>query len=61
MLSLSRTNVPVKRTDGNDLVYMTMDEKFEAIVGDADRSRSEIKAVRYLVGTASVEASEAVI
>ena len=50
------TNVPVKRTDGNDLVYMTMDEKFEAIVGDVITERDKGRPV--LVGTASVEASE---
>ena len=50
------TNVPVKRTDGNDLVYMTMEEKFEAIVGDVITERDKGRPV--LVGTASVEASE---
>ncbi len=50
------TNLPVKRTDGNDLVYMTMDEKFEAIVGDVITERDKGRPV--LVGTASVEASE---
>ena len=50
------TNVPVKRADGNDLVYMTMEEKFEAIVGDVIAERDRGRPV--LVGTASVEASE---
>ena len=50
------TNVPVKRTDRNDLVYMTMEEKFEAIVGDVITERDKGRPV--LVGTASVEASE---
>ena len=50
------TNVPVKRTDGNDLVYMTMEEKFEAIVSDVIAERDKGRPV--LVGTASVEASE---
>ena len=50
------TNVPVKRTDGNDLVYMTVEEKFEAIVGDVIAERDRGRPV--LVGTASVEASE---
>ena len=50
------TNVPVKRTDHNDLVYMTMEEKFEAIVADVIAERDKGRPV--LVGTASVEASE---
>ena len=33
------TNVPVKRIDHNDLVYMTMEEKFEAIVADVIAER----------------------
>ena len=50
------TNVPVKRIDHNDLVYMTMDEKFEAIVADVIAERDRGRPV--LVGTASVDASE---
>jgi preprotein translocase subunit SecA len=50
------TNVPVKRIDQNDLVYMTMEEKFEAIVADVIAERDRGRPV--LVGTASVEASE---
>ncbi len=50
------TNVPVKRIDYNDLVYMTMEEKFEAIVADVIAERDKGRPV--LVGTASVEASE---
>ncbi|MGA0938669.1 MAG: preprotein translocase subunit SecA, partial [Litorivicinaceae bacterium] len=50
------TNVPVKRIDHNDLVYMTMEEKFEAIVADVIAERDRGRPV--LVGTASVEASE---
>jgi len=50
------TNVPVKRIDHNDLVYMTMEEKFEAIVDDVIAERDRGRPV--LVGTASVEASE---
>jgi preprotein translocase subunit SecA len=50
------TNVPVKRIDYNDLVYMTMEEKFEAIVADVIAERDRGRPV--LVGTASVEASE---
>ena len=50
------TNVPVKRIDYDDLVYMTMEEKFEAIVADVIAERDKGRPV--LVGTASVEASE---
>jgi len=50
------TNVPVKRIDHNDLVYMTIEEKFEAIVADVIAERDKGRPV--LVGTASVEASE---
>ena len=50
------TNVPVKRIDYNDLVYMTVEEKFEAIVADVIAERDKGRPV--LVGTASVEASE---
>ncbi len=50
------TNVPVKRIDYNDLVYMTMEETFEAIVTDVIAERDKGRPV--LVGTASVEASE---
>ena len=50
------TNVPVKRIDHNDLVYMTMEEKFEAIVADVIAERDRGRPV--LVGTASVESSE---
>jgi preprotein translocase subunit SecA len=50
------TNVPTQRIDYNDLVYMTMDEKYEAIVHDVVTERDRGRPV--LVGTASVEASE---
>ena len=50
------TNVPIQRIDHNDLVYMTMEEKFEAIVQDVVTERDKGRPV--LVGTASVEASE---
>ncbi len=50
------TNVPIQRIDHNDLVYMTMDEKYEAIVQDVVKERDRGRPV--LVGTASVEASE---
>lgn len=50
------TNVPIQRKDFNDLVYMTMEEKFQAIVNDVVAERDAGRPV--LVGTASVEASE---
>ena len=50
------TNLPSRRRDLNDLVYMTIDEKYEAIVADVVAERDKGRPV--LVGTASVEASE---
>ena len=52
------TNVDVKRRDMNDLVYLTMDEKFEAIIEDIRLCVKEQRPV--LVGTASIEMSELV-
>jgi preprotein translocase subunit SecA len=50
------TNKEMKRVDLNDLVYLTREEKFDAIVEDV---RSCIdKGAPVLVGTASVETSE---
>ncbi len=50
------TNKPMLRNDMNDLVYLTREEKFDAIVEDV-RSCIENQAP-VLVGTASVETSE---
>lgn len=50
------TNVPMRRDDLNDLVYLTREEKFEAIIEDV-RACVESGAP-VLVGTASVETSE---
>ena len=50
------TNVPMCRNDSNDLVYLTREEKFEAIIEDV-RSCTDSGAP-VLVGTASVETSE---
>ena len=50
------TNKPMQRKDLNDLVYLTREEKFDAIVEDV-KSFIETKAP-VLVGTASVETSE---
>jgi len=50
------TNKPLIRRDRNDLVYLTAEEKFEAIIEDV---KAETEAGRpVLVGTASIETSE---
>jgi preprotein translocase subunit SecA len=50
------TNKPVARIDHNDLVYLTQEEKFQAII---DEVKEIVAAKRpVLVGTASVESSE---
>ena len=50
------TNVPPKRIDNNDLIYLTKEEKYDAIIQDV---RNELENNRpILVGTASIEASE---
>ena len=51
------TNVPVARDDLNDLIYLTTEEKYDAVVEDI-KSCIENKAP-VLVGTASIESSEA--
>ena len=51
------TNVPQQRTDLNDVVYLTVEEKFDAIVKDVRECMA--KGAPVLVGTASVETSEA--
>jgi preprotein translocase subunit SecA len=51
------TNVPQKRNDMNDVVYLTQEEKFDAIVEDVKECMENGAPV--LVGTASVETSEA--
>ena len=50
------TNVPMRRDDLNDLVYLTREEKFEAIIEDVRACIDSGAPV--LVGTASVETSE---
>ncbi len=50
------TNRPCIRLDLNDLVYLTKEEKFEAVVADI-RACIE-KGAPVLVGTASIETSE---
>jgi preprotein translocase subunit SecA len=50
------TNRPMVRIDDNDLVYLSTQEKFEAIVRDILQYRD--KGAPVLVGTASIETSE---
>ena len=50
------TNRPLARKDMNDLVYLSAEEKFEAIIEDV---KVQVEAGRpVLVGTASIETSE---
>lgn len=50
------TNRPLLRKDLNDLVYISKEEKYEAIIEDVKRFVAQ--GVPVLVGTASVETSE---
>ena len=50
------TNKPVRREDYNDLIFLTKEEKFEAVIEDI-RSCVE-QGAPVLVGTASIESSE---
>jgi preprotein translocase subunit SecA len=50
------TNKPMIRDDRNDLIFLTMDEKYDAIVEDIQDCRDRGQPV--LVGTASIESSE---
>ncbi|MFS1524895.1 preprotein translocase subunit SecA [Microbulbifer sp. 2304DJ12-6] len=50
------TNVTVLREDRNDLVYLSKEEKLEAIIEDIKHCRE--KQAPVLVGTASIETSE---
>jgi preprotein translocase subunit SecA len=49
-------NKPLARVDGNDLVYMTEEEKYEAIAKEIAYCQEKQQPV--LVGTASIETSE---
>lgn len=51
------TNKPVARKDLNDIIYMTVAEKFEALAQDVQKIRET--GAPILVGTASIETSEA--
>ncbi|GAC1420926.1 MAG: preprotein translocase subunit SecA [Flavisolibacter sp.] len=50
------TNIPVTRTDNQDLVYKTKREKFRAVIDEIEALRNAGRPV--LVGTTSVEVSE---
>ncbi|MFT5719395.1 MAG: preprotein translocase subunit SecA [Oleiphilaceae bacterium] len=50
------TNKEVKRIDYNDLVYLTQEEKYQAIIDEVKEIVAEKRPL--LVGTASIEASE---
>ena len=50
------TNLPMVREDANDLIFLSMDEKFEAILKDIIEIRD--KGAPVLVGTASIDTSE---
>jgi preprotein translocase subunit SecA len=50
------TNVPVRRSDLNDLIYKTEEEKFEAVIKKITELTQ--KGQPILIGTASIEKSE---
>src|SRR3954470_12826292 len=50
------TNVPVARADKNDLIFKTVDAKFNAVVDDVKQRYEDGQPV--LIGTISVETSE---
>lgn len=50
------TNQPMVREDANDLIYLSTEEKFKAIVADIKSFRD--KGAPVLVGTASIDTSE---
>ena len=50
------TNQPMVRIDANDLIFLSMEEKLEAIV--ADITEMSAKGAPVLVGTASIDTSE---
>jgi preprotein translocase subunit SecA len=49
-------NKPLARKDFNDLVFLTADEKYAAIIADIKESMAQGRPV--LVGTATIETSE---
>ena len=50
------TNVPVERDDRNDLIFKSVQAKFDAVVGDI--KERHVKGQPVLVGTIAVETSE---
>ena len=50
------TNRPVSRKDENDLIYLTIEEKYDAIIKEIRACQEANRPV--LVGTASIESSE---
>ncbi|MCL4135090.1 UNVERIFIED_CONTAM: hypothetical protein GTU68_053906 [Idotea baltica] len=50
------TNKPLARKDHNDLVYLTQEEKYQAVIADIIDSQNKGRPI--LVGTASIESSE---
>jgi preprotein translocase subunit SecA len=50
------TNKPMQRKDMPDLVYLTVEEKYQAIIKDIEATRALQRPI--LVGTASIESSE---
>ncbi|MDA8683428.1 preprotein translocase subunit SecA [Gammaproteobacteria bacterium] len=52
------TNVPMARTDLNDLVFLTTESKYKALIEEIEQLRK--KSSPILVGTVSVESSEEV-
>ncbi len=50
------TNKPLARKDYNDLVYLTQEEKYAAIIADIKEVQAQGRPI--LVGTASIETSE---
>jgi preprotein translocase subunit SecA len=50
------TNRPLARKDFNDLVYLTQEEKYRAIIADIKESMANGRPI--LVGTATIETSE---
>ncbi|MBL4682498.1 MAG: SEC-C domain-containing protein, partial [Pseudomonadales bacterium] len=52
------TNLPMVRNDMNDLMYLTLDEKYDAIADEIIEASK--KNAPVLVGTASVESSEVI-
>lgn len=50
------TNKPISRKDFNDLVYLTQEEKYAAIINDIKECQAQGRPV--LVGTATIETSE---